>query len=88
VGLLAHEPPALVVAPQYLHFAIFFLLIAPRSLTLHHNETAFHGGITLQVSNILSTSMLYMATVGEILMLVKHFQENNMGMFRELYGKF
>jgi hypothetical protein len=52
MGLLEHEPPALVVAPQYLHFAIFFLLIAPRFLTLHHNEAAFHGGITFKVTGL------------------------------------
>ena len=31
--------------------------------------------------------MLYIATVGEIPMRVKYFQKNNMGMFRESYGK-
>ncbi len=46
------------------------------------------AALTLYVSNILLTSMPYTATVGEILMLVKHFQKYYMDMSRELYGKF
>ncbi|MFZ3103901.1 MAG: hypothetical protein WA096_04250, partial [Smithella sp.] len=32
-----------------LAFSHFFLLIAPRFFSLHHNEAAFHGGITINI---------------------------------------